>query len=61
MFLLFNVVHHQTYQSVRRTLTILRQKECREMSKPHKREKESPSLTARPSARPSSSQRSVHI
>ncbi|PIO30696.1 hypothetical protein AB205_0010800 [Aquarana catesbeiana] len=46
MFLLFIVVH-QNSQSVKRTLKILRQKQCRKVSKPHKREKASPSLWMR--------------
>ncbi|PIO33653.1 hypothetical protein AB205_0081310 [Aquarana catesbeiana] len=63
MFLLFIVVHHQTSQSVRRTLKIMRQKQCRKVSKPQEGEGQSQSVddTARPRARPSSLQRSVHV
>ncbi|PIN99346.1 hypothetical protein AB205_0054670 [Aquarana catesbeiana] len=51
MFLIFIVIHHQTSQRVRRTLKIMRQKQCREVRKPHKREKASPSLWMRQDVR----------
>ncbi|PIO27680.1 hypothetical protein AB205_0083200 [Aquarana catesbeiana] len=55
----FFVVHHQTSQSMRRTVKIMRQKQCREVSKPHEGKGQSQSVDE--TARPIPSQRSTHV